>query len=65
MVKKEKSNAGEERIKKIVENTEMNYNDAFNYVKYPHKRKNKMKGIIRNDFRKEQLKRIVYSIKYF
>lgn len=38
--------------------------DANDYRKYPHKRKRQMKGIIKNDYRKEQIKRIINKVRY-
>jgi len=38
--------------------------EAENYWKYPHKRKRQMKGIIKNDYRKEQIKRIINKLRY-
>lgn len=38
--------------------------EAENYWKYPHRRKRQMKGIIKNDYRKEQIKRIINKLRY-
>lgn len=64
LVNKKFSNLKEEPIKKRMDLCGETLIEAENYWKYPHKRKREMKGIVKNDFIKEQIKRVLIKDRY-
>jgi hypothetical protein len=64
LVDKKFSNLKEEPIKKRMEQCGETLIESENYWKYPHRRKREMRGIMKNDYIKEQIKRILNKNRY-
>ena len=64
LVNKRFSNLKEEPIKKRMQLCGENLNEAETYWKYPHRRKREMKGVVKNDYIKEQIRRVLNKNRY-
>lgn len=64
LVYKKFSNLKEEPIRKRMEQCGETLMESELYWKYPHRRKREMRGVIRNDYIKEQIRRVLIKNRY-